>query len=132
MTLTERIASHKILILDGATGSELMARGLVAGECPELWNISHPEIIKDIAASYFSAGSDAVLTNTFGGSKLKLKAFNLENQAYELNFSGAKNAISVKPAGKFVIGSIGPSGFMLDPLGGITDQVWTIFFRLHL
>lgn len=132
MTLTERIASRKILILDGATGSELIARGLVAGECPELWNISHPEIIKDIAASYFEAGSDAVLTNTFGGSFLKLKAFNLESQAYELNFGGARNAISVKPEGKFVIGSIGPSGLMLEPFGDISCQEMTDSFAVQV
>jgi 5-methyltetrahydrofolate--homocysteine methyltransferase len=128
MTLAERITSRKILILDGATGSELISRGLVAGECPELWNISHPEIIKDISASYFAAGSDAVLTNTFGGSELKLKAFNLDRKAYELNFEGARNAISVKPEGKFVIGSIGPSGLMLEPFGDITYQEMTDSF----
>ena len=132
MTLTERIASRKILILDGATGSELIARGLVAGECPELWNTTHPEVIKEISASYFAAGSDAVLTNTFGGSVLKLKAFNLDTQAYELNFGGARNAISVKPEGKFVIGSIGPSGLMLEPFGDIADQEMTDSFAVQV
>ena len=132
MTLTERIGSRKILILDGATGSELIARGLVAGECPELWNISHPEIIKAISLSYFTAGSDCVLTNTFGGSLLKLKAYNLDSQAYELNFWGARNAISVKPEGKFVVGSIGPSGLMLEPFGDITSQEMTESFVVQV
>jgi len=132
MTLIERIGSRKILILDGATGSELIARGLVAGECPELWNISHPETIKDVSASYFAAGSDAVLTNTFGGSLLKLRAYNLESQTYELNFWGARNAISVKPEGKFIIGSIGPSGLMLEPFGDITNQEMTDSFAVQV
>jgi 5-methyltetrahydrofolate--homocysteine methyltransferase len=132
MTLTERIESRKILILDGATGSQLIARGLSAGECPELWNVSHPEIIKDIAASYFTAGSDAVLTNTFGGSLLKLKAYKLESRAYELNFEGAKNAISVKPEGKFVFGSIGPSGLMLEPFGDIPADEMTASFAIQV
>lgn len=120
------------MILDGATGSELIARGLVAGECPELWNISHPETIKDVSASYFAAGSDAVLTNTFGGSLLKLRAYNLESQTYELNFWGARNAISVKPEGKFIIGSIGPSGLMLEPFGDITNQEMTDSFAVQV
>jgi len=132
MTLTERIESRKILILDGATGSQLIARGLSAGECPELWNVSHPEVIKDIAASYFTAGSDAILTNTFGGSLLKLKAYKLESRAYELNFEGAKNAISVKPEGKFVVGSIGPSGSMLEPYGDINVQEMTDSFAIQV
>jgi len=128
MSLKERIESHKVLILDGATGSQLIAHGLPAGECPELWNVSHPEIIKDVAASYFEAGSDAVLTNTFGGSLLKLKAYNLDSRAYELNFEGARNAISAKPEGKFVIGSIGPSGLMLEPYGEISYEEMTVSF----
>ena len=132
MTLTERIKSGKILILDGATGSQLIAQGLQAGECPETWNISHPEIIRSVASSYFNAGSDAVLTNTFGGSLLKLKAYNLENQAYELNFHAARHAISVKPEGNFVIGSIGPSGLMLEPYGDITAEEMTASFAVQV
>jgi 5-methyltetrahydrofolate--homocysteine methyltransferase len=132
MTLTERIESHKIMILDGATGSQLIARGLSAGECPELWNVTHPDRIKDVAALYFAAGSDAVLTNTFGGSLLKLKAYNLDNRAYELNFEGAKNAISVKTEGKFVVGSIGPSGLMLEPFGDVSYQEMTDSFAVQV
>lgn len=132
MTLRERIESRRILILDGATGSQLIARGLTAGECPELWNITHPESIKEVAASYFAAGSDAVLTNTFGGSLLKLKAYNLDSRAYELNFEGAKNALMVKPQGKFVVGSMGPSGLFLEPFGDISYHEMTDSFAIQV
>jgi 5-methyltetrahydrofolate--homocysteine methyltransferase len=132
MTLNERILSHKVLLLDGATGSQLIAQGLSAGECPEYWNISHPEIIKGVAASYFNAGSDAVLTNTFGGSLLKLKAYNLVDQAYELNFQAARHAISVKPDGKYILGSIGPSGLMLEPYGEVTETEMTASFAVQV
>lgn len=132
MTLNERVASRKILILDGATGSQLISHGLQAGECPETWNISQPATIKSVASSYFDAGSDAVLTNTFGGSFLKLKAYNLENQTYELNFQAARQAISVKPDGKFVIGSVGPSGLMLEPFGDITVDEMTASFAIQV
>ena len=132
MTLDERIESRKALILDGATGSQLIARGLSAGECPEYWNVSHPEIIKSVAASYFEAGSDAVLTNTFGGSLLKLKSYKLDNQAYELNYLGARHAISTKPEGKFVIGSIGPSGLMLEPFGESNHKEMTDSFAVQV
>lgn len=132
MTLIDRILSRNVIILDGATGSQLIAQGLSAGECPEYWNISHPEIIKGVAASYFDAGSDAVLTNTFGGSFLKLKSYKLEGQVYELNYQAAKHAISVKPGGKYVLGSIGPSGLMLEPYGETTEEEMTASYAFQV
>jgi 5-methyltetrahydrofolate--homocysteine methyltransferase len=74
-----------------------------------------------VARSYFEAGSDAVLTNTFGGSVIKLQAFQLENQAYELNLAGCRNALAARPAGRFVIGSIGPTGKFMPPLGPVEE-----------
>jgi 5-methyltetrahydrofolate--homocysteine methyltransferase len=73
-----------------------------------------------------------VLTNTFGGSLLKLKAYNLDERAYELNFEGARNAISVKPEEKYVVGSIGPSGLMLEPFGEITQEEMTDSFAVQV
>ena len=122
MTLKERIESGKLLILDGATGSQLIAKGLKYGQSPEMWNITHPDIVRDVAVSYFEAGSDAVLTNTFGGSPIRLNAYHVPIKAFEINYQGAKLAISVKPVDKFVLGSIGPSGAMLEPFGKITIQ----------
>jgi len=131
MKLTEFFTEHAILLLDGATGSQLMARGLRAGECPELWNVSHPLKIQEIAAMYYHAGSDAVLTNTFGGSFLKLKDYGLQDRTYELNYSGAKNALAARPAGKYVFASIGPCGKMLEPYGDASEQEVTASFEIQ-
>jgi 5-methyltetrahydrofolate--homocysteine methyltransferase len=120
--------NHDILLLDGATGSQLIARGLAAGECPELWNVTHKKKVQEIAMMYYMAGSDAVLTNTFGGSVLKLKEYGLQERCHELNFAGAGNVVELKPAGRFVIGSIGPCGKMLEPYGDVTEEEVTDSF----
>lgn len=120
--------NHDILLLDGATGSQLIARGLAAGECPELWNITHKKQVQEIALMYYAAGSDAVLTNTFGGSVLKLKEYGLQERCHELNFAGARNVVELRPAGRFVIGSIGPCGKMLEPYGDLTEEEVTDSF----
>jgi 5-methyltetrahydrofolate--homocysteine methyltransferase len=131
MSLIDFFKGNKILVLDGATGSQLIARGLKPGECPEEWNVSNKENIKAIASLYFNAGSDAVLTNTFGGSTIKLKGYGLEERVYELNFAGAKNAIEAKPTGKFVFGSMGPTGAMLEPFGELTKVEMINAFTLQ-
>ena len=131
MKLAEFFKTRDIMLLDGATGSQLIARGLKAGECPEMWNITHKKQVQEITAMYFDAGSDAVLTNTFGGSALKLKDYGLTGRLHELNHAGVKNAIEMKPAGKFVFGSMGPSGKMLEPFGDVTEKEVTDSFRLQ-
>jgi 5-methyltetrahydrofolate--homocysteine methyltransferase len=131
MSLSDFFHERSIMLLDGATGSQLIARGLQAGECPELWNVTHPQKIREIASMYFEAGSDAVLTNTFGGSLHKLKDYGLQDRVYELNFQGAKNALEVRPDGKFVLGSIGPSGKMLEPYGDTSEQEVTASFEIQ-
>jgi 5-methyltetrahydrofolate--homocysteine methyltransferase len=122
---------HDILLLDGATGSQLIARGLVAGECPELWNVTHKKQVQEIALMYYTAGSDAVLTNTFGGSALKLKEYGLQERCRELNFAGARNVIELRPAGRFVIGSMGPCGKMLEPYGEASEEEVTDSFIIQ-
>ena len=117
----EAIMSNNILISDGAWGTFLQAEGLQSGECPEEWNVSHPDVVENIAKSYIDAGSDMVETNTFGGSRHKLNMFDLGDRTYELNKAGAE--LSRKAAGedKFVIGSIGPSGAILM-MGDVTED----------
>jgi len=125
----QAIKDSKILVSDGAWGTFLQTEGLQSGECPEEWNISHPDVVQAIAKSYIDAGSDMVETNTFGGSRHKLNMFGLGDRTYELNKAGA--TLSRKAAGddKYVIGSIGPSGAILM-MGEITeDQLYDDFLE---
>ena len=101
------------VITDGAWGTQMQARGLPIGECPDAWNLSHPEIVEEIPRSYVEAGSRVILTNTFRGNRVALEAAGLADRVIELNREGA--AISRRAAGNdaVVFGSIGPSGKML-------------------
>jgi 5-methyltetrahydrofolate--homocysteine methyltransferase len=114
------ILKDKILLCDGAWGTQLQSMGLKSGDCPELWNLIHPEKIFHIAKSYVKAGSDIIETNSFGGSKIKLHEYGLEERCYEINKTAAQ--ISRKAAGdKFVFGSVGPTGKFLMT-GEITKE----------
>jgi 5-methyltetrahydrofolate--homocysteine methyltransferase len=112
-SIAQHITSGKILVSDGAWGTFLHQKGLQPGECPELWNLTHQSEVLDIAKSYVNAGADMILTNSFGGSPLKLKHYDLSNQAYEINKAAAE--ISKKAAGAdiYVLGSMGPTGKIL-------------------
>lgn len=111
-----------IVLLDGGMGTELIAHGFPQGACPESWNVEKPDVVQKIHKSYFDAGSDAVLTNSFGGSQIKLEAYNLGDRCYELNQAAARNATQVRPKGKFVVGSIGPIGKFLKPVGNYEEE----------
>lgn len=118
--LIDQIKTGKILVSDGAWGTFLQAKGLKPGECPESWNISHPDEVLDIAKSYIRAGSDMIETNSFGGSRFKLANYGLENDVYALNKAAAE--ISRQAAGeKIVLGSIGPTGKILM-MGEVTPE----------
>jgi 5-methyltetrahydrofolate--homocysteine methyltransferase len=107
------------LLFDGAMGTELLARGLVIekGTSPELWNVTNPKIVQEIHKSYYDAGADVVLTNTFGGTRPKLEKLGLGDRTQEFNLAAAKLAKEIAPQGKYVAGDIGPTGLMLPPMG---------------
>jgi 5-methyltetrahydrofolate--homocysteine methyltransferase len=111
--IIDQLSQGKILVSDGAWGTFLQAKGMQPGECPESWNLSHPDEVLDIAMNYIKAGADMVETNSFGGSRFKLEKYGLGEKVRELNEAAAK--ISRKAAGKdkFVLGSIGPTGKLL-------------------
>lgn len=103
-------------------GSRLIDLGLQPGTPPESWNITHPESIKQIHLEYFSTGSDIVLTNTFGGSRLKLEAHGHGDKVKEYNTEAVEIAKEICPANGYIAGDIGPSGKFLSPVGSITEQ----------
>jgi len=121
----------KTLLADGATGTNLFALGLQSGDAPELWNVDEPEKIRAHYRSFIDAGSDIVLTNTFGGTKYRLKLHNAQDRVAELNIAAARLLkVEIENSGRDVVvaGSIGPSGEILAPLGDLDpDDAVTAF-----
>lgn len=112
-SLLSAIKNGNILLSDGAWGTQLHERGLKAGECPEFWNITRRSDVFNIAKAYVESGADMILTNSFGGSPVKLAYYGLQERAAEINEAAA--AISREAAGNdhFVLGSMGPTGVIL-------------------
>ena len=130
--IVERVRAGELLVFDGGYGTALFAAGLANGACPELWNDTHPEVVRGIHKGYFDAGSDVVETNTFGGSRLKLNEYQLGDRTRELNIKGATLARSVCPSGRFVAGSIGPTSRLpveYEPLGDTSDEEYVQTFK---
>jgi 5-methyltetrahydrofolate--homocysteine methyltransferase len=127
MNLLDKINQTGTLISDGAWGTMLQARGLKPGECPESWNLNHEKEVFEIAENYVKAGADLIETNSFGGSRFKLKQYGLETKTSEINKLAAE--ISKKAAGDYalVLGSIGPTGKILM-MGEVTsDELYDAF-----
>jgi len=112
-----------VLFLDGAMGTQLMARGVQAGKCNEMLNIESPKIVLDIHRSYFDAGSDAVYTNTFGGNEISLARHGLADKLAQINQAAVKIAKQAAGNDKYVIGDMGPSGEFLKPLGSLEPEI---------
>ena len=121
LTIPERLAQGGFLISDGATGTYLQQHGLEPGGCPEAFNATHPDVVKGMAKAYFDAGSDMVLTNSFGGSKFMQKKYGFGERVHEFDRLAAEHARSQMPAGCYVIGSVGPTGEFLEPLGEVSE-----------
>jgi len=122
--LTDLLATRPWLLADGATGTNFFAMGLQHGDAPELWNLERPDDVVRHYRSFIDAGSDIVLTNTFGGTANRLKLHKAEDKVFELNKAAAELAHrAAKEAGRddvIVAGSIGPTGDLFEPLGPLT------------
>src|SRR5690606_26390920 len=123
--LQQLLAEKGILLADGATGTNLFAMGLTAGEAPEIWNVTAPERIAALHQGFIDAGADIILTNSFGGTRHRLKLHGAQDRVHELNRKAAELARKVaSSAGRRVIvaGSVGPTGELLQPLGALTYE----------
>ena len=129
MTTSNWFASGTF-ILDGGWGTQLQLRGLPVGEHPDLWNLSHPDKVREVAAAYVQAGSDIILTNTFGANRLLLAKQGAEDKIAELNRAGVR--LSKEIAQKHhrrVFASIGPTGVMLMSGTTTPDELYAVFLE---
>ena len=119
------------LLIDGATGTNLFALGLQSGDSPEFWNTDFPERVAAHYRSFIDAGSDIVLTNTFGGNSYRLKLHNAEDRVVEFNRAAARILVEeVSASGRRVVvaGSMGPTGEIFAPAGLMTIKEGEIAF----
>jgi 5-methyltetrahydrofolate--homocysteine methyltransferase len=116
------VLENSTLVSDGAMGTMLQDRGLTDGGSPELWNVERPEVIETVLEEYAKAGARLLTTNTFGGTRGRLAMHGLENRVYELNKAGAEIAkrVASRHLGTFVMGDIGPTGDLMEPMGTLT------------
>ncbi len=118
------------LVSDGAMGTMLQERGLTDGGSPELWNVERPSAIEDVLEEYASAGARLLTTNTFGGTRGRLAMHGIADRVHELNKAGAEIAkhVAHHHPGTFVMGDVGPTGDLMEPMGTLTIEGATEIF----
>mgnify|MGYP002338704113 CR=1 FL=1 len=123
--LSRLLSEREWLLADGATGTNLFALGLQHGDSPELWNLEHPDLVRQHYRSFIDAGSDIFLTNSFGGTRHRLKLHGAEDRVYEINKRAAE--LGREEADKedrpvVVAGCMGPTGELFQPLGALSFE----------
>jgi len=121
--LLQDVIRERPLLGDGAMGTELMIAGLEQGNCGEAWNLTHPERVLAIQRRYVAAGSECLITNTFGGSRIMLNRHSEADHVVEVNKAGvtiARQAFGDQEG--YVLGDIGPFGGLLEPFGDFTES----------
>jgi len=123
--------NSKIVLFDGAFGTELIKRGLKPGKVPDILNIENPNRIVEIHKSYYDAGSDMCQTNTFGSTPLNLRRHNLEDQIQEIIENALNNIKKACPTGRLIVGDIGPTGEFRPPVGEASSEEWYSSFKIQ-
>jgi 5-methyltetrahydrofolate--homocysteine methyltransferase len=118
--LKQKLAEPGIIVMDGATGTQLQAMGLPVGGSAEVWNLKNPKAVKKHYQAYIDAGSDAILTNSFCGSRPMLEKHGYGEQVHNINVAAAQLAREVVGDDVLVLGSIGPTGLLMEPMGLLT------------
>lgn len=123
----------KVLLYDGSKGVMLQQRGLSGGQSAEEWNLSEPDKVRDVYMSYIDAGADVIQTNTFCGNGPQLLSHGLDDQLYEINYEGAKLALScAKGREVLVAASLGPTGLFFEPAGEMNFETAVGYFKQQL
>jgi 5-methyltetrahydrofolate--homocysteine methyltransferase len=129
--IAEALATKGRLVADGGMGTSLFELGLQAGSTPELWNVEHPDLVAKVHTGFIEAGSDIILTNTFGGTRARLDLDKLGDRVAELNEAGvkvARGAADQASRAVIVAGSVGPTGQLFEPLGALTHDTGVELF----
>ncbi|MFQ6018750.1 MAG: betaine--homocysteine S-methyltransferase [Kiloniellaceae bacterium] len=129
--LSQLLAERPWLLADGATGTNFFAAGLETGDAPELWNLEQPDKVRNQLRAFVEAGSDIILTNSFGGTRHRLKLHKAEKRVAETNRAAARLAREVADEADrevVVAGSMGPTGELFMPLGPLTMAAGTAAF----
>lgn len=130
--LMDRIRAGEVLLADGAMGTQLMARGLAGGQCPESVNLDRPEVLAEIAAAYRDAGADILETNSFGGNPLRLARHALDGRTEAVNAAAVEVARRAADGRAYIAASIGPTGRILQPYGDTDPAEVAAAFRRQL
>jgi 5-methyltetrahydrofolate--homocysteine methyltransferase len=126
--LIEELVSKAPVLTDGAWGTELQARGLEPGSCPDAWNLAHPERVEEVARAYVEAGSQIILTNSFGANRIALARHGLEGRAYEINRAAVEISRRAANDRARVFASMGPCGKLLFA-GEVTEPDVSLAFE---
>ncbi len=113
-------ARDRVLLADGAMGTQLVEAGLAVGQSSAEWNLTSPEQVRSILMAYVTAGSDLLITNSFQASPLTLARHGLADNAYDINLQAARIARDCIRSTGYVLGDVGPFGGFLEPLGNTT------------
>ncbi|HTP59461.1 MAG TPA: homocysteine S-methyltransferase family protein [Spirochaetia bacterium] len=120
-TFEKVLKTERILLLDGAWGTEFFERGLMPGSPPDEWTLTHPEVVQEITRDYLAAGARVILTNTFGANRFRLEPHGLSSRAAEINRKAASLAREVVGDKALLAGDVGPTARFL-PLGEVTAE----------